>query len=203
MLKKNYKNLEEEHYKTKEQLERLSSAHVVSPSAATTVHIVNTHDVSSQYTFACLLCTKNFRSNESLEAHVKRKHTTDDQCVSAAPVVTIEHQSSASELADTKATSNDKDVKEQSNLAAVNGAVDGSTINDAKTIVCADCEQRKQLTAAEISIQCNLKTAVDDRSTVVPDTTDAETEWKGTKFLHQTNCMYDDLATIQLFLAFR
>lgn len=169
-MRQNYKNLEEEHYKVKEQLERQSS-HATSQKAATD-HTVHTHDVSSQYSFACKLCTKNFRSNESLDAHMKRKHDNDGQCASPMPPG-LDHQSNIGYAADAEAKRNDKDIKDQSNLAVVNGIAGDCVVNEGKSVVCADCEERKQLTAVEISVQCNLEVAVADKP-LIEHATDKE-----------------------------
>lgn len=164
-LKQNYKNLEEEHYKTKEQLEKFTFAD--SPR----------HSEEAVNAFGCKKCAKHFRSNELLEAHIKRRHqhnkppaqVDDDRELNAEK---------EKEIDDVKCEAANKEFKEKSNMKVAksteNIAAEGSEskktkeTNNVKSI-CSECEVRKKPTATEASIQCSLDDAVANVSAVHKD----------------------------------
>lgn len=137
-LKQSYENLEEEHYKTKEQLENVLRPGGVGANADQVQH------------FACKLCTKNFRSKELLEAHVKRKHHRK--------------MDSPSEDEVEKGAVNSPEMRHKLHQKNVTGdgeagGEDKSNViedgRDIPVIRCAECAKRNPSTAA--SIQCNVE----------------------------------------------
>lgn len=122
--------------------------------------------------FACKLCTKNFRSNESLEAHVQRKHQRKIESPSEDEVE--------------KGAVNSPEMRNKSRQkigVGKQGAGDGGAgdeeenaiIEDGRDIPvnrCADCTKRNTTTAA--SIQCNVEDLLQSKP---PETTaDDQTE---------------------------
>lgn len=138
------------------------------------------HSDGTINTFGCKKCAKHFRSNELLEAHDKRRH---QHSKTPATVAQDCESNAAKEMDDPKIETINKESKEKSNLkvaksteniAAESTEKDKTTESHNVESICSECEVRKQSSAAEASIQCNLDDSV--RGALVGNRNNEETK---------------------------
>lgn len=109
------------------------------------------HDETGSF-FACKLCTKNFRTDDLLNAHIKRRHAKDD---TASPSRN-EREKGVEESPENRSKIRNK------NKYTVQTTDDEERMGR-DTRPCPECSKRAKgiLQANEVSIQCNMESLVD------------------------------------------
>lgn len=124
--------------------------------------------------FACTSCTKNFRSNESLTAHVIRKHSKKVEAPSEDDV-----EKGACSSPEMKNKSRQKLVagKHGNGGGKIENKEENHIVEDGEEMHvnrCTECTKRKVSTA--VSIQCNIEDLQGSKNLIViaNDTDDKE-----------------------------